>query len=476
MTTSALTPGTTTAPSARYAVSVRRARGLLRFMLTALVVTGLLSTLISFIAAQDALSRYRQIVADSAVSADAAQAARASVLAHHSAAADYLSQQGTPEADAALTRSQQAWREYQESLRGLWENRSDERYGEFAVFESADSATLRYRAGIDAMIAFNGAGNVEAAQDAFLNSHQILVQELVPALNGLESVKLESMEEAYATTNETVTAWQRVLLAVGGASVLLLLLGFFLTRYWLHYAWTWELALAALVGLLLFAWFNLSLLYAANRVEVLVRDAYDTVSGIQSVEALLTQVEALESMAIFNPEQAPAFLSDAEEYLQQAEQQLCGEFSPHCTSTPFLSGNRISPQVAEAAISGQSKYGLPRAPLVAFANDRFAGEPEALEALRAAMEQYIAANIVLSNEVAVGEPLGATQSPLSTEAYVAALDAAAREQTVARQEFNGIYDRVTTSMEVNRWLALLFTGLAALGFWGLRRRREALFP
>ncbi len=68
------------------------------------------------------------------------------------------------------------------------------------------------------------------------------------------------------------------------------------------------------------------------------------------------------------------------------------------------------------------------------------------------------------------------QSPLSTEAYVAALDAAAREQAVARQEFNGIYDRVTTSMEVNRWLALLFTGLAALGFWGLRRRREALFP
>lgn len=475
MTTSALTPRTTTAPAAQYAVSVRRARALIRFMLTALIVTGLLSTLISFVAAQDALSRYREIVADSAFSADAAQTARAALLAHHSAAADYLSQQGTPEADTSLARSQTSWREYQENLRRLWDNRSDEHYGEFAAFEAADTATLRYRAGIDAMVAFVGAGNVEAAEDAFLNSHQILVREVVPALNGLESVKLESMEDAYATTNATVTTWQRILLIVGGAVVLLLLVGFFLTRYWLHYAWTWELAVASLVGVLLFIWLNATLLYAANRVEVLVREAYDTVSGVQSVEALLTQAEALESMAVFDPAQAPSFLSDAEEYLQQAQQQLCGEFSPRCTETSFLLGDRISQVVVDSALNGQSKYGLPRTPLVASAFERFTGEPQALEGLRAAMQRYIAANDVLREELAGGTQASAAQQTESDDAYAAALEASEQERAIARREFDSIYSIVTNTMEWNRWLALLFTGLAALGFWGLRRRREALF-
>ena len=140
-----------------------------------------------------------------------------------------------------------------------------------------------------------------------------------------------------------------------------------ITRFWLHYAWTWELGVATLVGLLLFVWFNVTLLRATNDVEILVRQAYDTVSGIQSVEALLTQAEALESMAIFNPEGAQNFLSDADEYLFLLEQQLCGEPQPHCTDTPFVGGGQITQGALEIATEGQGKYGLPRAPLVASA-------------------------------------------------------------------------------------------------------------
>jgi hypothetical protein len=471
----------TTAPAAPpraatgYAVSVRRARSFLQFLLLAMVVLGIVTTIISFLAAQDTLGRYRTIVADSAVSADAAQAARASVLAHHRAAADYLVRLDTGAAAEARARADQSWPAYQESLRRLWQNRSDVQFGEFAVFNAADRATLQYRGSIDAMYAFLAAGDRAAAETAFLQSHDILVQRLIPALNGLEGLKLESMEAAYATTSDAISLWQQALLYIGGFAVGLLVLSVLLSRFWLRYRWTWELALASLLGLLLFGWFNLTLLRATDEVEVLVRRAYDTAAGVQSVEALLTQAAALESMAVFLPEQAPLFLRDADEYLFLAEQQLCGERT--CTDEPFVSGDAIRFEAREAALEGQQTYGLPRMPLVAAAYiNRFPGEAAALEALRVAVQAYRGHHEQLATTVttAAGVPAGWEQE--REQAYQAALRESGRVREIARGRFDWIYETVTLSMGVNRWLAFAFTALAVLGFWGLRRRREALFP
>ncbi|MGH2542109.1 MAG: hypothetical protein ACRDIB_04910, partial [Ardenticatenaceae bacterium] len=158
-----------------YAVTVRRARRFLQVLLLAIVVTGIVATVISFFAVQDTLQRYRAIVADSARSADAAQAAREAVLAHHSEAAQYLSRlDDAAEAASAQQNATTEWRTYQEALRDVWQNRSDEQFGEFAVFEAADRATLRYRAAIDAMFAFVEADDLPAAEREFLESHQIL--------------------------------------------------------------------------------------------------------------------------------------------------------------------------------------------------------------------------------------------------------------------------------------------------------------
>lgn len=479
MTTSLAKPAGAARPAAQYAVSVQRARTFLRLLLVLMVLAGVATTAVSFFAVNDTLSRYRQIVADSAVSADAAQAARSALLKHHSSAATFLSQGGT-EAGAELGRAEREWANYQEELRRVWGNRSDAQFGEFATFEAADRATWRYRAAIDAMVAFAGAGNPDAAKSAFLNSHEILVREVLPALNGLESVKLESMEAAYATTNAAISSWQETLLLIGGVAVGVLLLGFLLTRFWLHYAWTWELLLAGLVALGLFVWFNVTLLYAANQVEVLVRNAYDTISGIQSVEALLTQAEAMESMAIFTGGEQPEFLDDADQYLFLMEQQLCGERA--CTDTTFVRTGTsgavlgITNAAAEAAANGQGKYGLPRPPLVLNAStNEFAGEPEALESLRVAIRGYRQANAQLAAELSNGTTASQTQQDTSANSYNAALDAVAMEQGIVRAAFNSIYVTVTSAMEWNRWLTLLFTALALLGFWGLRRRRDALF-
>ena len=229
------------------------------------------------------------------------------------------------------------------------------------------------------------------------------------------------------------------------------------------------------VAILLFGWINYWLYHAANEVEVLVRDAYDGISGVQSVEAFLTQAEALESMAIFNPVRANEFLSDADEYLFLLEQRLCGELA--CTDKPFLSGSEIPDEVNRAAEDGKSKYGLPYDPLVGNAyNNNFEEEPEALEELRGAIALYRNANDWLQDELAVGTTVSPEQRQNSTEAYDLALNATQAEREIVRREFNNIYNLVTTMMETNRVLALLFAALALLGAWGIRRRRKGLFP
>ena len=110
------------------------------------------------------------------------------------------------------------------------------------------------------------------------------------------------------------------------------------------------------------------------------------------------------------------------------------------------------------------------------ASNRFAGEAEALEALRLAIQRYRQANEQLDASVGAGQPAQAGQRTASEAAYAESLAAAAQVRDIARGTFDRIYRQVTTTMELNRWLALLFTALGLLGYRGLRRRREALFP
>jgi hypothetical protein len=426
---------------------------------------------VGFFAVNRALDSYREIVADSSVSADAAQAARSAILAHHSAAADTLSLTEGIERQDTIIRTENQWQIYQYHLRRVWQNQSDEQFGEYAVFNAADTATWNYRAKVDAMLAFADAGETERAQATFLEAHTILVREVLPGLNGLASVKLESMEAAYATTSEGVNQWLNTLIVVGGASVLSLVIGFALTRLWLRYAWTWELLVASVVAIALFGWFNYSLSYATNEVETLVRSAYDSIAGVQVVESYVTQAEALESMAIFAPEQSESFLNDSQEYLFLAEQRLCGELA--CTDTSF-GGDIIDSRVVSNANAGQSKYGLPDSPLVS--NADFEGEGIALTRIGGAIRDYRLANANLINEIAGGQPASNEQRIASRTAYEAMTKAVEEEELIVRSAFDSTYITVTDWMEINLWLTALFTVVAILGAFGLRRRRMSLFP
>ncbi|HYN86926.1 MAG TPA: hypothetical protein VER55_00280, partial [Ardenticatenaceae bacterium] len=326
-------------------------------------------------------------------------------------------------------------------------------------------------------------GDAERATAAFRDANTTLVQRLVPALSGLENVKLESMEEAYARTSAQIRRWTGSFALAAAVAVAVLLAALALTRLWLHYRWTWQLLLAFLVGALLFGWFSYTLLSAANQVRVLVREAYDTVSGIQSVKALATQADALESLALFDSDQAQATLRDYDQYIFVIEQQLCGERD--CSERPFLAPSgpvrrteieAVDPLVVEAAREGQSKYGLPRTPLIG--NVHFRGEAAALEAVRVGLDQYLDANEDLRAAVLAGDVERATtiNQGESATALAAMLEAADDERRLVRAEFNRIWNQVRGRMSVNLWLTLLFAAAAALGAWGISVRRQSLFP
>lgn len=470
----AVTARPTPAAARGYAGRVRRARWLLQGLFVAAVVGGGILTILALSATHATLLSYRTVVEESARSADAAQAARTALLESHSAVADFLTLEGAA-ATAALERADERWQTYQEPLRILWQNRRDATFGEFEVFDAADRATTRYRGGVDAMRALSAAGDGAGASEAFLEANRTLVRELVPALNGLESLQLERMDEGYLEARDRIEGWT-TLLQVTGLLVLLLLLGTLaMTRFWLHYAMTWEIALSLLGTLVLIGASLLILTLAARSAENSVREAYDAVSAVQAIEALLTQTTAAESLAAFDPERGPAFLRDADQYLFLLEQRLCGELG--CTATSFLDPNNtaeIDPQVVEAALLGQGKYGLPRPPLVATA--RIDGEARALEGLRSGLADFRTVHEAISRAILVEQrPVTTEERRLSRDAFERSVSAARAEQTLARRSFLETNRVATLSLAAGRLFSPLFLLLGILAAFGIRRRRSALY-
>jgi hypothetical protein len=460
---------------------VRLARRLLQMLLLGLLLVGLLASVLGYSAVQTTLDNYYQIVQEGSVSADAAQDARESLLAYHSAAADYLTLNDPAQRAQRRAEAQTEWASYQDAMRRSWQNRTDETFGELAVFDAADQASWDYNGQVNAMFSFVEAGDSARASQIFNQANTTLVRRVIPAINGLERVKLESMEDAYARTSAEIGNWVWVFGPVAGLAVLGLLGGFALTRFWLHYRWTWQLALASLVGLALLGWFLVSLLTAASQVEVMVRDAYDTISGVQSVKALATQADALESIALFaaannQADVAQTTLRDYDQYIFLLEQQLCGERD--CWQQVFVptSSQTIDPAVIAAAEAGESKYGLPRTPLIA--NVHFQGEAQALETLRQHLSGYLAANEQLQVAIQANDLNQATilNRGVSAESLANLLEAANQERDIARAQFDQIWNRVRDQMELNLWLTLLFMAVAGLGAWGLLERRRSLFP
>jgi hypothetical protein len=234
-------------------------------------------------------------------------------------------------------------------------------------------------------------------------------------------------------------------------------------------------ALVVVVGLGLLMWYQLD--RAAQDARTMVRQAYDSVAGVQDMSANMSQGRALESIAIFDPEQSDQHLNSFDQYNTLVEQRLCGPRD--CTANTFLSATnseQIDQQVAELALEEQSLLGLPRPPLVA--NVAFPGQAGAYELLRTDYRAWLDAHGTLAEQVRAGDLGGAsgTSSGASVAAFDKAVESANAAATIARTEFNKIWQGVYLTTGINRALAFAFLLAGLVAAWGIWARRSELFP
>ncbi len=440
----------------------------------AVVSFGLLAGLIAWQANAVTYSAYHTLVDEGSVSVDAALQARAAVLDHMSAAATYLATTGAPQ-QAALATGRARWDEFNNESRISWRNLTDPTHGETNVYAAADRAASDYIQQIGAMYAYYNAKDLKSAGTSFLAARETLNSRLVPALGGLEAVKVEDMEATYAGAAARISTWQTVL--VGSAGVLVLLLGFGLLMIRrMHYRWSWSVGGALVLTVALAAWMYFSLSAAASDARVMVRDAYDNVAGAQDLTALLSQGRALENIAIFDSANSTTHFQSFDVYNTLVEQKLCGPVG--CTKTSFTGSDTsdfVNYSVVQAALAEQDKLGLPRAPLIA--NIHFDGQAHGLEQVRLAYQAWIADHATIRQQVTAQQidQAAATSTGQSDPAFLQLIQSTDAVRAIARAQFDQIWQRVYAISLANQALALLFPLAGIVAAWGVWQRRRELF-
>lgn len=436
------------------------------------VAFGLLAGLLAWRGSASTGDAYRALAQEGARSVDAALTARGAALDHMGAVATFLESGGDARYRAEAERS---WHEYTEASRVSWENRTDEVHGEHAAFQAADAAARTYSEQIGAVYGFLAAGQADRAQTTFLAARDTMNTGLVPALSGLEAVKVEGMEEAYAGTKSRLDRWRLALLAGAALAMLGLLTGLLAVRR-MRYRWSWPVGLALLGIAALTFWIQRDLQRAVADSRVLVREAYEGVAGTEDLEALVSQGRALESIAVFDrrPGQAAGHLADFAEYGALIEQKLCGPVN--CTQSSFVdAGGRLDPGVVARAIAEAEKLGLPKSPLIA--NAPFEGQPGTYEKVRQAYTAWLTEHGRLEKALAGGQVAEAArisrgQAAETFERLESEVETAA---AVPRREFEALRDRGYSASSLGSALSVAFpiAGLAAAA--GLLRRRRELF-
>lgn len=451
---------------------VGRLRSWMLTLVASAVSFGLLAGFIVWQANLVTYENYRKIVDEGSVSVDSALRARAAVLDHMSAAATFLETTGQNQT-AAEQRARERWAAFNDEARRSWRNLTDRTHGEYAVYSAADSSASDYIQQIGAMFSYYAAGQADEAGTAFLEAREVLNTRLVPALGGLEAVKVEGMETTYAGAARTISNWNMALLAAAGILALILLAALFAIRR-MHYRWSWPIGIALIGCAALAALMVYQLDKARNDASIMVRQAYDSIAGVQDMEANLSQGRALESIAIFNPEQSALHLGDFDQYMALVEQRLCGPRD--CSQTSFLEGaDTIAADVSTAAAEEQNLLGLPRIPLVA--NVSFPGQAAAYEQFRTDYRAWLDTHGVLTQQVQSGQLEAAAQTSTGESAtafarVVGSVDSAGQ---VARTEYDKIWQGVYRTTTINQGLALAFPILGLLAAWGIWQKRSELF-
>jgi hypothetical protein len=436
------------------------------------IAFGLLAGFLAWQANLATYNAYHTIVDEGSVSVDAALRARSAALDHMTAAATFLETTGAAQQQAQALAAAR-WADFNNEARISWRNLSDPIHGENAVYSAADLAASDYIQQIGAMFSYYAAGQIPQAGQAFLDARQTMNTRLIPALGGLEADKVEAMETTYAGVAQEITNWRYALIGTALLLVIIFLGGWLAVRR-MHYRWSWPVGVALIVaaGLALLMQFQLG--QASSDAGVMVREAYDSVAGVQDMAALLSQGRALESIAIFDSKDATTHLNDFDQYNATVEQTLCGPVN--CSKQGFLSGSdTIDQTVRDAALAEQARLGLPHPPLVA--NVNFPGQAGAYEQFRTDYRAWLDSHQKLASQVTSGQlqAASATSTGESAPAFAKAVQSANAAGQVARDQYDKIWKGVYFATGLNQALAIVFPLLGLLAAWGIWQRRSELF-
>lgn len=324
--------------------------------------------------------------------------------------------------------------------------------------------------------------NDALARREYLDADNHVRNWITPALQTLERLNFDGMVEAGANAGSIISG-QVILFAVPALALALLLTYLsFVVRAKVRRYITPGLDVALIAAWVLLILVALNLADAPNQINVMIDDAYLSVSASARTLVDANAANRAESSLLLDSDNA---LTWDTRYAQAAEAvslRLCG--SRGCTMQSFINASgALSPGVVTAAnlISDADSARIDGiAPLVA--NVTFAGEAEALERARRAFEEFREAHVEVRSSVSAGDfekavlvntsPDDPGSSQETFNRFVAAIE---EVQSINRAVFDQTWESQRAILSRNQVMYgiigyALVIGLIAFGVW--QRTRE----
>lgn len=445
-----------------------------RYRLLILGAAAVVLTLITLAQAVNAYETtyqlFRGIVEVNSTTVDASERALQYIAQASQASADYtLLTSDTPlyeQAQTDIFRNFANFRDEMFILRGNLQS-SDERTA-FTVAETFTNS--RFWRHVSTLIAQRS--NDAVARQQYLAADNHVRNWINPALQRLENLNFEQMEQAGADAGGIITT-QVLLLAIPALALALLVTYIsFMLRSKVRRYLTPGIDAALVLCWLILIISLLNLLSMPGQLNVMIQDSYRSVSGSSRVLVDANLANRAESSQLLDLERADAWNERFDDAAELVALRICGQANCLERSIETQRTTTITSEDS-ARIEG----------IVPLANNlTFDGESAALERAREAFNEYLAVNTELRTRIANEDIAAAVELNTSTEpgtsqeAFNRFASAIEQLRAVNLKVFNDVWASSSASLQSNRVLFGLvgYAAVAVLIIVGVYHRYREL--
>lgn len=288
-------------------------------------------------------------------------------------------------------------------------------------------------------------GDRVTATDNYEKVDDFLENSIIPALQKIEKFNFEAMVEDKSQSIATIYGQLLILTAAGiGLAILLTITSFWL-RVKIKRLLTPGLDSAALLSWIFALALIIQFASLPSELNVMVTDAYYSISGGSRVLAVANQANRTKSAALNDPAHAKNWQAKFDTYFNKLQLTMCGQ--PTCLQTSFSTApnsDTANPAVIRSALNISSNNAAlidNIKPLVV--NATFPGEVRALEKARSAYIEYMRYDaqirtLLQQNNVAEASKISTGASDQAFAKFVQALQ---EEHDINQQIFDGVWER-----------------------------------